>query len=988
MPAPSNAQAQQPPFGALLRRYRLAAGLSQEALAERASLSVRAVSAYERGLRQAPYRESVRLLTQALGLDAHEAATLEAAVPRRRGPAGTVGPMAPAAASVPAREAAGLVLVGRGQELSLLARHLAGEGPPALLLAGEPGIGKTRLLQHAVQRALTAGWGVLAGGCQRQGGQAPYAPLLEALEQHLRSRSSDQLRTELQGCAWLVRLLPELAEGPIEPLPHWVVSPEQERRLLFRAVARFLANVAGPAGTLLVLDDLQWAGADALELLVSLMRTAGPPLRVIGAYRATDMAVDHPLAVTCAELAEAQLVTLRTLRPLAEHEAEELFASLRGDVERVAPALAAQMVQRLGGVPFFLVSYARSLEGEGGAEPASAGLPWDLRQSLRRRIRALPEAGQALLAAAAVAGRVTPRALLLGVLARPESEVIEALEQACRAGLLEEVGDDAYGFVHDVIREVAESDLGQARRRLLHRQTAEALEGRPEATPPDVLAYHYGRSDVPERAVSYWEQAGDAARDQAAHGAAEGYYREAITRLDGLGRPVEAARLLEKLGAVLLTSGHFTRALEVLEQAAAALRLAGDVEGLGRVVAQIGRVHYRKGTPGEGLERLLPQLESLKAVGPSASLAALYRALANLYLDQGQYPAGLAAATRAAEVARVVGDHGLLARAEWARGWALLMLGRLEEAVAAYQEASALADSEGDLEVSGSVAAHLALLAEARGELDLARQHATRALAHGERLGDPILMRMGLIRLTAQAFFNGAWGEAHACIERFQELPERAPFYDAAAPLEAGRLLLAEGEWEQAAGYLEQCSARARNTGNVLTERVAQGCLAELDLLQGRPDAALARLLPLLDRDGMEEWLVTSPVLPMMAWAYLELGHAEQAARTVAEALRRQRAGQCRRALVDTLRVQALVALRQGTVQTAADALEEGLALAHAMAYPHGEGRLLAVYGRLQLARGDVNSARERLQAALAIFRRLGARKDLEQTELLLAALG
>src|SRR5262249_19640337 len=151
---------------------------------------------------------------------------------------------------------------------------------------------------------------ILQGGCARDEGHTAYAPLLEALEAALRHRALTQRRTDLAGCAWLVRLLPELAAGPIEPLPSWTLSPEQERRLMFAAVRRFLANVAGAAGTLLALDDLQWAGADALALLVSLARAgAGVPLRLIGAYRHTESQPSHPLAVVLAELAQAELAT-------------------------------------------------------------------------------------------------------------------------------------------------------------------------------------------------------------------------------------------------------------------------------------------------------------------------------------------------------------------------------------------------------------------------------------------------------------------------------------------------------------------------------------------------------------------------------------------------------------------------------------------------------------------------------------------------------
>ena len=131
---------------------------------------------------------------------------------------------------------------------------------------------------------------MLQGGCQRRGGQEPYAPLLDALQRHLRGGEPDQLPADLQGCAWLVRLLPELADGPIPPLPPWTLTPEQERRLTGEAVLRFLTNVAGPTGTVLLLDDLQWAGPDALDLLATLARSgAEVPLRIIGAYRDTEV---------------------------------------------------------------------------------------------------------------------------------------------------------------------------------------------------------------------------------------------------------------------------------------------------------------------------------------------------------------------------------------------------------------------------------------------------------------------------------------------------------------------------------------------------------------------------------------------------------------------------------------------------------------------------------------------------------------------------
>jgi transcriptional regulator with XRE-family HTH domain len=168
------------PFGVLLKRFRLAARLKQEELAERAELSARTISDLERGVSRAPRKETLRLLAEALGLSEADRALLVhvaqgQSLPRTFGRA---------VSSAPARPT--FPLVGRRRELHRLDSHLAGDGPPLLLLAGEPGIGKSRLLRETAQQAVMDGWTVLAGGCHRKSGQEPYTPLLDALAGYLR----------------------------------------------------------------------------------------------------------------------------------------------------------------------------------------------------------------------------------------------------------------------------------------------------------------------------------------------------------------------------------------------------------------------------------------------------------------------------------------------------------------------------------------------------------------------------------------------------------------------------------------------------------------------------------------------------------------------------------------------------------------------------------------------------------------------------------
>lgn len=197
---------------------------------------------------------------------------------------------------------------------------------------------------------------------------------------------------------------------------------------------------------------------------------------------------------------------------------------------------------------------------------------------------------------------------------------------------------------------------------------------------------------------------------------------------------------------------------------------------------------------------------------------------------------------------------------------------------------------------------------------------------------------------------------------------------------------MVEGRWDEAIHHLEETLAVFAGTDERIVRLVAHGQLAEREVLAGNP-AAIARLVPLLDRPPLRERMVTQYILPALAWAYFASGDMDLAAATAAEAIRRARAGTARLGLVHALRVQALMLLSRQCWAEAADALEEGLALARTMPYPHGEGRLLHIQGLLQAQREDHAAARSSLDTVLVICRRLGARKDVELVEREIAAL-
>ena len=959
-------------FGDLLRRYRTAAGLTQEALAERASLSTRGISDLERGVRRLPRLDTIQLLAEALGLDAAERAAFAAAARRL--------------------SEAPPVLVGRQAELALLERHLAGAGPPVLMLGGEPGIGKSRLLQEAAQRASAAGWSVLAGGCQRRGGQEPYAPLLDALERYIRQAPSEQARAHLHGCVWLSRLLPELAALFDEPLPQGTLPPEQERRLITGALARFLANVAGPSGTLLVLDDVQWAGPDALDLLGSLARSAAEtPLRVIGAYREMEVQPQDPLAVLLADLAHAGLAAHRTLAPLAPDEAGQLLDGLLADAPEGHAAEREQVLRRAGGVPFFVLSLAQGLRADesSNGDRATGGLPWDVAQGIRQRVAVLPEGARAVLGAAVVVGRVIPYALLVEVAAQPEEQVLDALEAAGQARLLVEESADSYRFAHDLIRELVEADLGPGRRIVLHRRVAEALERRPGTPPVELLAYHYGRAGVPEKAVLYLERAGDHAAAQAAHAAAQSYYEQWVERLDGLGRVEEGARAREKLGALLRSAARYDAAAEVLDRAAEMYRAAHDPDGEGRAVAQIGHVYADRMMPEEGLRRLRPAVEALSTSAGSESVAALYVALGHLCWACHRLDEQLAAAERAAALAPLVQDGKLLAEIGWMHGFALTMADRSDEALAVMEATVPLAEAAGDLYSLAHTLNNMGCIYDGMGKREEAKPYFDRALAAAERGGDLVQIAFLLCNRGAGALDTGDWGAARADFERALALSRAVGLSKASAePLVGlGSLSLCEGAWDEASRYLEEALTLAERMDDLSMRWRTQNLLAERDLLQRRPEGALARLEPLLDHPDLAEGEVIG-LLPTAAWAHLALGALAQAEETSIEALARARAYSDVFVLLAALRVRAMVLIARRCWEEAVPSLEEGLSLARGLPYPYAEARLLHLYASMHIQQGEPEPARERLQAALDIFQRLGARKDVEQVEQALAPLG
>jgi len=269
-----------------------------------------------------------------------------------------------------------------------------------------------------------------------------------------------------------------------------------------------------------------------------------------------------------------------------------------------------------------------------------------------------------------------------------------------------------------------------------------------------------------------------------------------------------------------------------------------------------------------------------------------------------------------------------------------------------------------------------------RGEFDRDRAYIARGLKLAERLGDPVLVAYMTFRRGMEAFLRGEWRLARGQLERAGAMDQRtSASWRSPYPLfELGQLSLAEGEREAGVSYLRQALALAERSGDLQPLRYAHTVLADLDLLEGRPDAARARLKPLLDDPKRQDTFVTT-LLPLLAWAYLDLGEDTRAIASATRAIARAARENMRVVLVEALRVRALVALRMGRRQEAESDLEDALALARAITYPYAEARALYTYALLHSKEGEPARAREWLDAALAILAHLGERTYTARVE-------
>lgn len=693
------------------------------------------------------------------------------------------GPAAPVS-RVP-RTSSGFV--GRRRELSQLddALHdaLGGHGR-LVLLAGEPGIGKSRLSEELLEHARDGGAQVLVGRCWEAGGAPAYWPWVQALRTAIRSTDAAVLRERLgPGAPDLAQLLPELREAfPDLAAPS---APESDgaRFRLFEAAAAYLWNAAAAQPLVLTLDDLHAADEPSLLLLRFVARELGAHrVLVVCAFRDVDPTLGGALSATLAELVREPHAMQVTLGGLDEPDVATYVGLTTGG--EPAPGLAAAIHAETEGNPLFVSEVVRLLADQGRIADSGAHLsiPPGVRFVIGQRVARLSEPCRSLLVEASVMGREFELDVLARLSDLARDDLLDVLDEAVSERILGDVpaSPGRLRFGHALIRDTLYDELTAARRIALHRRAGEALESvYAEYLDPHLseLARHFyaaAPAGVAGKAIGYARQAGDSAAAQLAYEEAARHYELALTLVT---EPAERCGLLLALGDAHARSGNRAASKEAYDQAADLARIHGLHEDFaraalgygGRIIWDVSRddpqlqplleralaglpqedgalrakvlarlaggpLRDARFDPAESMRRSDEALEMARRVGDPEALAWAIHSTISSHLAPDHAPRRLTLSTELLEVATRAGDAERVFDAHAERCEALFELGRRPEAEL---DLAAMTNVAGELRQPSQewlVCAHRARLALLDGRLGDAERLVAEARATGEEV--------------------------------------------------------------------------------------------------------------------------------------------------------------------------------------------------------------------------------------------------------------
>jgi predicted ATPase/DNA-binding CsgD family transcriptional regulator len=738
-------------------------------------------------------------------------------------------------------------MVGRAAELQQLEDALAdaSSGRASLaFVAGDSGVGKTRLVNELLHRAEGAGAHVLSGDAVELGeGEVPYAALMSALRPLARAGHPSLDALHLRDRAELARLLPGLA-GAAPADGGGREGPAQGR--LFEAILALLDRLGSEAPLVLALEDLHWADPSTRAFIAFVAHSlCRERVLVVATYRLDELHRRHPLRPLLAELERDPAVRRITLAPLSRDELAAALDDILG--EPPSAGLLDRLYARSEGNPLFMEELlAAGVDGRGA-------LPATLRDALMVRIELLSEPAQELVRVLAVGERVD-HALLAEISGVDRATLVAALREAVASHLVVAQPDDRYAFRHALLREVVADDLLPGERTELHRAFAEGLERRAASGPVGAqvaagIAHHYAAAGDQRAALGASVRAAAAAESVHAFGEAAALLERALELWDRVPDAeavagVSKVALLHRAGDAFIAAGDRSRPTPLLRAALEMVDEKAEPRRAAALLERLALAHWRAARSTEALETARRALALVEDGEPTPERAAIHAWFAKTRMLQGRYRDATTAAREAIAAAEATSNHVALSSALNGMGLALAAQGAVDEGTAALRRAIEIAREQNrpreleSAQVNLADALHLA--GRDREALAVARE------ARRESPGRGLHTEWLDAAMSELLLELGEWDEA----ERVLPAESRRFVGNELVNVELRRaeLHLGRGEHDAAAEHLARLAEPVAASAESQWHGAYGALLAELRRRQGDLDGARAAVDDALDR--------------------------------------------------------------------------------------------------------------------------------------------
>jgi len=746
----------------------------------------------------------------------------------------------PSPRSIAAKE---VPLVDRTEEMNVLKeavyRAVHGEGG-LVLIHGEAGIGKTRLVRELGAYARSRGIQVLYGRCPalfRMDGVPPYVLWKEVIKDYLGECTPEQLNRVIGFYpAEVAKLVPELGQK-LRAFPQsFAISPEQEQNRFFEAVSQFMTNISQESPLLVVLDDLQWTDPSSLLLLHYLAQgVQKAPLLLLGAYRSTDIDDKHPLTPILAELNRERLPQEIQLKRMSFSDISEMIKNIL-EQEDVPEEFCKLVYDKTRGNPFFAEEVVKSLKEEGVIyweerkwkfkEVSAIEFPKSVKNVVKARFSRLDDEYQGVLTLASFVGNDFTLEAMSALTGIEKNKLVELMERLLKTGLIKERevrGEGVCSFADILVRDVVYEEVSLLKRKKLHGDVGRALEEVYAKTIDEhlgELALHFLEGGDKEKALSYFLRAGDKAAGIYANAEAASYYRSALRLLEEKeGELQERERVLERLGDIERLGGDNDSCMKHWDEAILLLTKLQEKEKTATLHRKMANVLWNtRGDKEKAKEHHEAALKILEAEPESMELARVYEDLGHMLRRMGSVTEAIAWTQKAIQLAEKLSALEVVACAYVEYANQVGIMGDLKKGLEYANRALSIALSNNYLETAVNAYERVGEWLPAE-EYEKRLENYEKGYELAKKIGSISQSGFFLFLLAGEYIYQGQLDKANSFAEEALDLIKKSG-NNVVVPWclqtlgDVSRLL---GEWDKSERYYKEAEDMSRNQNEYQT---------------------------------------------------------------------------------------------------------------------------------------------------------------------------